>query len=235
MWALKHEFAVINILLVGDYEQAVVAHQAIPRAIDLAAQSLAAKVEKIWIRTAELNPQSIPEFDALWCVPFSPYEKPEVVIAVIKIARENDIPFLGTCAGYQHAVIEYARNVLGFESAASIEDDPDTQMPVIAPLACKLCDQAEAINIERDSRAGDIYQAERVLEEYHCGFGVNRDFEHIFENSQLRFSGHDDNGDPRVCEIPDHRFFIGTAYQPERSALKQTVHPLITAFLTAAL
>jgi len=225
----------MKILLVGDYDQSVIAHQTIPRAIDLAAQSLAAEVEQLWIRTAEINPQAMPEFDALWCVPFSPYEKPEVVIAAIKFAREYDIPFLGTCAGYQHAVIEYARNVLGLESAASLEDDPDTLMPVIAPLACKLYDQAEAINIEHGSRAGDIYQAERVLEEYHCGFGVNRDFVQNFENSQLRFSGYDDSGDPRVCEIPSHRFFIGTAFQPERSALKQTGHPLITAFLTAAL
>jgi CTP synthase (UTP-ammonia lyase) len=108
-------------------------------------------------------------------------------------------------------------------------------MPVIAPLACKLYDQAEAINIEHDSRAGDIYQTEKVMEEYHCGFGVNLDFVNIFGNSNLRFSGHDDNGDPRICEITAHRFFIGTAFQPERSALKQTVHPLITAFLAAAL
>ena len=225
----------MNILLLGDYDQAVVAHQVIPRAIDLAAQNLATEVEQTRVGTAELNPQSIPEFDALWCIPFSPYEKPEVVIAAIKFVRENNIPFLGTCAGYQHAVIEFARNVLGFESAASLEDDPDTSMPVIAPLACKLYDQDEAINIERGSRAGDIYQSERVLEEYHCGFGVNRDFVQVFENSQLRFSGHDDNGEPRICEIPGHRFFIGTAFQPERSALKQTVHPLITAFLMAAL
>ena len=235
MWALKHEYRVMKILLLGDYDPAVVAHQAIPRAIDLAAQTLATEVGQTWLRTAELNPQSMPEFDALWCVPFSPYEKPEVVIAAIKFVRENDIPFLGTCAGYQHAVIEFARNVLGFESAASLEDDPDTPMPMIAPLTCKLYDQAEAINIERSSGAGEIYQAERVLEEYHCGFGVSRDFVQVFENSQFRFSGYDDNGDPRICEIPGHRFFIGTAFQPERSALKQRVHPLITAFLMAAL
>ncbi len=235
MWALKHEYAKMKILLVGDYDQAVVAHQAIPRAIDLAAQSLAAKVEQTWIRTAELNPHSMPEFDALWCVPFSPYEKPELVISAIKFARENDIPFLGTCAGYQHAVIEYARNVLGFENAESIEDNPDTKLPVIAALACKLYDQAESIKIERSSRAGDIYQSERVLEEYHCGFGVNQDLLHIFEGSELKFSGHDDNGEPRVCEIPAHRFYIGTAFQPERSALRRRVHPLISAFLVAAL
>lgn len=177
----------------------------------------------------------MPDCDALWCVPFSPYEKPEAVIGAIRYARENDIPFLGTCAGFQHAVIEYARNVLGLESAASIEDDPATTIPVISALGCRLYDQSEAINIEPESRAGDIYQAERIMEEYHCGFGVNPKLTHIFNKSELKFSGHDDNGEPRLCEIPGHRFFIGTAFQPERSAMKSSVHPLITAFLRAAL
>ncbi len=225
----------MKILLLGDYDQSVVAHQAIPRALELNSISLAAEVEQVWVRTAELELQSLAEFDALWCVPFSPYESPEVVIAAIKFARENNVPFLGTCAGYQHAVIEYARNALGFEFAESIEDNPNTQMPVIVALACKLYDQAEAIKIERNSRVSDIYQTERALEEYNCGFGVNQDLLHVFEKSELIFSGHDDNGEPRVCEIPGHRFFIGTAFQPERSALKHKVHPLITAFLMAAL
>jgi len=225
----------MKILLVGDYDKKVVAHQAIPRAIELSARLLAAKVEQVWIRTRELDPAVMPDCDAFWCVPFSPYEKPEAVIAAIRFACENDIPFLGTCAGYQHAVIEFARNALGFESAASIEDNPATTMPVITALGCRLYDESGAINIERDSRAGYIYQADRIIEEYHCGYGVNPKLMRIFDNSDLKFSGHDDDGEVRLFEIPDHRFFIGTSFQPERSALKPCVHPLITAFLRAAL
>lgn len=225
----------MKVLLVGDYDKKVIAHQAIPRAIELSARLLEAKVEQDWIRTRDLDPAVMPACDALWCVPFSPYEKPEAVIAVIRFAREYDIPFLGTCAGYQHAVIEYARNVLGLESAASIEDNPAATIPVIAALGCELYDESGAVNIERESRAGDIYQADRIMEEYHCGFGVNPELMHIFDNSELKFSGHDDNGEPRLCEIPGHRFFIGTAFQPERSALKSRVHPLITAFMRTAL
>ena len=225
----------MKILLVGDYDKKVVAHQVIPLAIELSAGLLAAKVEQVWIRTRELDPAIIPDYDACWCVPLSPYENPEAVIATIRFARENDIPFLGTCAGFQHAVIEYSRNALGFESAASIEDNPAATMPVIAALGCRLYDESEAINIEHESRAGQIYQADRIMEEYHCGFGVNPELMGIFDDSELKFSGHDDNGEPRLCEIPDHRFFIGTAFQPERSALEARVHPLITAFLRAAM
>ena len=225
----------MKILLVGDYDKKVVAHQAIPRAIELSAQSLAAEVEQVWMRTRDLDLAVMPDYDALWCVPFSPYEKPKAVIGAIRFTRENNIPFLGTCAGFQHALIEYARNALGLESAASIEDDPATPMPVITALGCRLYNQSEAINIKRKSRAGNIYQSDRILEEYHCGFGVNSELMHIFDNSELKFSGYDDNGEPRLCEIPGHRFFIGTAFQPERSALKSSVHPLITAFLRAVL
>lgn len=225
----------MKILLVGDYNKKVVAHQAIPQAIELSARLLKAKAEQVWIRTRELDPAVMPACDALWCVPFSPYEKPGAVIAAIRFARENDIPFLGTCAGYQHAVIEYARNALGLESAASIEDNPATTMPVITALGCRLYDESGAINIEPESRAGDIYQADRIVEEYHCGFGVNPELMYIFDNSELKFSGHDDSGEPRLCEMPGHRFFIGTAFQPERLALKSSAHPLITAFLRAAL
>ena len=225
----------MKILLVGDYDKKVVAHQAIPRAIELSARILKAKAEQVWTGTRELDPAVMPAFDALWCIPFSPYQKPEAVIAAIRFARENEIPFLGTCAGYQHAVIEYARNALGLEFAASIEDDPAATMPVIAALGCRLYDECGAINLERKSRAGDIYQTDRIIEEYHCGFGVNPELMHIFDNSGLKFSGYDDSGEPRLCEIPGHRFFIGTAFQPERSALRSSVHPLITAFLRAAL
>ncbi len=224
----------IKIALIGDYDDAVVAHQAIPQAIDLAARALTVTVDQVWIRSAELDLLKLPEFAALWCVPRSPYENPDAVIAAIKFARENDTPFLGTCAGYQHAVLEYARNGLGFASAESSEDNPETRMPVITALSCSLYDQGDSINIDLSSRAGQIYQTERVVEEYHCGFGVNQDFLQIFEKSELKFSGHDDNGEPRICEIPNHRFFIGTAFQPERSVFKQMVHPLINAFLTAA-
>ena len=65
--------------------------------------------------------------------------------------------------------------------------------------------------------------------------GVNSDYLQIFAGSDLKFSGHDDNGEPRICEIPNNNFFVGTALQPERSVFNHTTRPLITALLMAAL
>lgn len=224
----------MRVSLIGDFNPEVVAHQAIPKAIELAADELELDVEHEWIRTTQVDPQQLVDADAIWCVPLSPYENPDNVLAAIRIAREHDIPFLGTCAGYQHAALEYARNVLGYQNAGSIEDSPDTSMPLIAALTCGLSGESDAINMAGDTQISAIYQQQRIVEEYNCGFGVNRDYLSIFEDSDMRFSGFDDGGDPRILEIPTQRFFIGTAFQPERSAFKAMVHPLVSAFLRAS-
>jgi CTP synthase (UTP-ammonia lyase) len=225
----------MKVALVGDYDATVLAHQAIPGAIERSALALATTVELIWIHSSEIDLQAIAAVDALWCVPLSPYADPEAVITVIRFAREHDMPFLGTCAGYQHAVLEYARNVHGFVDADSSEDNPETSMPLITALACRLADQADTIHLDHGSRIAGIYQTEHITEEYNCGFGINRDYLPLFVNSDFRFCARDDNGDPRAFELNSNRFFFGTAYQPERSSLQQITHPLITAFLMAAL
>lgn len=220
--------------LIGDYSAQVDAHRAIPRAIELAADSLELDVGYEWIRTTQVDVADLAESDAIWCVPLSPYENPQAVIDAISFSRENDIPFLGTCAGYQHAALEFARNQLGHAHAGSAEDDPDTSMPLISALVCRLSAESGAINLASGSRISKIYGESRISEEYNCGFGVNREYLPIFDGSDLRFCGFDDDGDPRVLEVSGHRFFIGTAFQPERSAFADRSHPLIRAFLEAA-
>lgn len=221
------------ISLIGDYDAEVVAHQAIPLALELAANQAGLNIKYEWIRSTQVDTEALLKADAIWCVPLSPYENPDKVLAAIKVARENDIPWLGTCAGYQHAVLEYARNVLDYQ-AESIEDNPDASMPLITAMVCRLSGESDSINIESNTRVAEIYHQSRVDEEYNCGFGINSDYLQIFAESEMRFSGFDDAGDPRILEIPAHRFFIGTAFQPERSAFKEISHPLIIALLKAA-
>ncbi len=225
----------MKIALVGDYDDAVIAHQAIPQALELAARALALEVEPVWLHSSEVGSAGLASFDALWCVPASPYEDQRAVLDAIRHARVNDMPFLGTCGGYQHALIEFARNVLDHQQAQSREEDPQSAMPLIDALRCRLSDAAAAVSLLEGSRVAQIYQSLRISEEYNCGFGMNPAYRDLFVGSGLIFSGHDDDGSPRIFEVPAMRFYVGTGFQPERSALIGVTHPLIIAFLAAGM
>lgn len=100
--------AVLRIALVGDYSPQVTAHAAIPKALALVAEHLGCCVEPVWMATGRLDGNAAAElgpFDGVWCVPASPYASMEGALAAIRFARETSRPFLGTCGGFQHAVL----------------------------------------------------------------------------------------------------------------------------------
>ena len=104
----------LRIALVGDYNAGITAHQAIPLAIDDAAAVLELLADYDWLASTEItSAEDLVGYDAIWVVPGSPYKNTEGALTAIRYARENSIPFLGTCGGFQHAILEYARNVLG--------------------------------------------------------------------------------------------------------------------------
>ena len=100
----------VRIALVGDYNPDAIAHRAIPTALDRAARANSTLLEFEWKHTSTLGPLS--GYNGVWCVPASPYANEAAAIDAIRWARERSIPFLGTCGGFQHAVLEFARNVL---------------------------------------------------------------------------------------------------------------------------
>jgi CTP synthase len=224
----------ISIALIGDQDESVTAHQAIPLAIGLAADALQIDTTIEWVSTEAVSTEKLNQFHAIWCVPASPYKNVDGALTAIQFARRNDIPFLGTCGGYQHAILEFAQHVLGFEKAENIEENPETEMPLISGLACAPIETSAQITLAAESQVATYYQTEKITEDYHCSYGINQDYLFIFDGSDLYFSGHDESGAPKILEIPQHRFFIGTAFQPERSALKDQIHPLITGLLQAA-
>ncbi len=227
----------VRIALVGDFNPAVTAHQAIPKAIEIAAAKIGISAEYDWIATPRFDGgagQILSGYDGMWCVPASPYESLEGALAAIRFARENDIAFLGTCGGYQHAVLEYARSVLGLANAANAEIDPNAELPLIAPLTCALIDQDGAIDLAGGSLIRYYCGSDHLIETYRCSYGFNRDYAGLLDEQALQISAWDADGDPRAVELHNHRFFIGTAFQPERSALRGENHPLITAFVKAA-
>ena len=121
---------IIKIGLIGDYSPQVTAHVAIPKALQLAAAEAKCEIEETWLATEDVfeNRQQFSNYDGLWCVPASPCKSMDGALTAIKFAREQGVPFMGTCGGFQHAVIEYVRNVLGFAKADHAESNPETTM-----------------------------------------------------------------------------------------------------------
>ncbi len=222
-----------RIALVGDFSLDVTAHQAIPQALQLAADQLALEIRPVWVHTEDVQNSDLASFDGFWCVPASPYASMEGAMSAIKYARENSVPFLGTCGGYQHAALDYARHVLGHADADNAEVNPDAALPLISALVCRLDEQHGNVTLQEGSRVAEIYGEQQVAEQYQCGFGVNAQYLHLFHGSELRFVGFDQENDPRVFELSGHPFFVGTAFQPERSALRGENHALISAFVRA--
>src|SRR5881398_1719435 len=147
--------ASVRIALIGEYNPEVRAHVAIPKALKLAAEALARAVEPVWVATPLLDRNAEKElsaFDSIWCVPNSPYASMEGALRAIRFARESGRPFLGTCGGFQHAVIEYARNVLGFHEADHAESNPAAALPLISRLDCSLARGKGAIRLMPNSQ-----------------------------------------------------------------------------------
>ena len=225
---------VTRVALIGDYNPAVIAHQAIPQALELASRACELPLEWNWIATDTIQPhvsEQLSSYDAVWCVPASPYASLDGALRAIRFARETGRSFLGTCGGFQHAVLEYARNALGMSNADHADSNPNAALPLIAPLACALVEQSGWIALEQGSRLAAIYRRSEIEEAYHCSYGLNPEFEAALRSSELRISGRDRNGEVRAVELTTHPFFIGTLFQPERAALKGEAHPLINAFV----
>lgn len=224
-----------RIALIGDFSAEVVAHQAIPRALELAVKATGVAATWEWIGTESLTdvPHQLAGFAGIWCVPASPYRSMDGALAAIRFARETKRPFLGTCGGFQHALIEFARHAAGITAADHAETNAAGAHLVISPLACSLVGQHEDIRFTPGTQLHDISAGQSSREGYHCSYGVNPLFRARFEAAGLRFTGFDREMQTRAMELPGHPFFIGTLYQPERSALTGRQHPLIQAFVQA--
>jgi len=224
----------VRIGLIGDHDPAVTAHAAIPPALELAGRAAGVTVRPTWVPTDHIDPNAPAlDFDGLWCVPASPYASMAGAIAAIRFARERRIPFLGTCGGFQHALIEYARHVLGI-AADHAETSPDAEMPLVSRLSCSLVEERGTIYLRDGSRVREIFGTGETTEGYHCNFGLNPAFESRLQDGLLDFTGRDPAGEVRVMELNGHPFFMATLFQPERSSFSGQPHPLITAFVRAA-
>lgn len=223
-----------RIALIGDRSTAVRAHERIPE--------IAGRYDDVdlhWLATTDLAPAEATAFDGVWVVPGSPYADEDRVVETIRAARTGTTPLLGTCGGYQHMVLEFARNVVGIRvrhaespvAGAADAGDAPASTALITELACSLKGRSGQVDVVPGSRAAAAL-GERSFERFHCSFGLTAADAEPLVAAGLVVSGTSPEGEPRVVELPGDAFWLGTAFQPELADAQP--HAVIEAFVAAA-
>ena len=225
-----------TIALVGDRSPAVRAHARIPALLDVLRND--EDLDVYWIPTPDAeDPAALDGFDGIWLVPGSPYRSLEGALTAVRTARTGGLPFLGTCAGFQHAMIEFARDVCGFTGAQHAEygdGDGDGDGDLIVPLACSLAGHETAVELTAGSLIESLLGASRTVERYHCSYGLSEAHPDLLAAHGMRFTGHDESGAVRAAELGGHPFFLLTLFQPELAGDGTEPHPVIRGFVRAA-
>jgi CTP synthase (UTP-ammonia lyase) len=223
-----------RIALVGDRSENVRAHARIPALIDALLRRDGIALDPYWIATPDVAACDLSRFDAIWLVPGSPYDSADGAMAAVRTARERGLPFLGTCGGFQYALLEFARNVCGLPAVENAEVAPESDEHLIVRLECSLKGHEEAVMIVPGTLAATISGPGRRTERYHCDYGLDPAYLERLSQGGLLFSGFDDSGQVRIAELPGHPFFLGTLFQPELHGDGAQPHPVIVAMAAAA-
>jgi CTP synthase (UTP-ammonia lyase) len=227
----------VRIAIVGDYQPDHETHPATTAACEHAAAAVGVQAEIVWVSTTELAGSAegvLQDFDGVWIAPGSPYQSLAGALDAIRFARTWNLPLIGTCAGFQHVIIEYARNVLEVSDAQHGEYDPHASALFITALACSLAGQTMTVQLVPHTSAASAYGTTSATERYYCNFGLNHDYLPALEAGGLAVSGVDQDGEVRVVELPDHRFFVATLFVPQVSSTDRAPHPLAVAFIATA-
>jgi CTP synthase (UTP-ammonia lyase) len=223
--------ATATLALVGDRSPSVRAHGRIPMLIDALRTREGIVIDPYWIPSTEAD--DLTRFDGIWVVPGSPYADPDKVVAAVATARTRDIPFLGTCGGFQHAILHLAEALAGIEAPRHAEYGGDPDGAIIVALECSLVGHEGPIAYTPGTLIQRIAGVDRSLERYHCSYGIAAEHVATLEAAGVIFGAHDETGAPRALELAGHPFFLGTLFQPELAGDGTRAHPVIRAFAEA--
>jgi CTP synthase (UTP-ammonia lyase) len=234
---MEERIVKVKIAIVGEFHKDFIPHASLNHSLDYLSQESTYSIEYNWIDTSTLedNVQEVLfKYHGIWSAPGSPFKSLEGAVNAIQYAHEKNIPHLGTCAGFQHTVIEIARNMLGYEEAQHEEYNSASSQLFVNKLVCSLAGKTMKIQIKEETQAFRWYGKKETEENYYCNFGINPEFEEKLTHPELIISGVDNDGEIRIIEIKENCFFIATLFVPQSKATKENPHPIIKGFVDMA-
>ncbi|HVZ35812.1 MAG TPA: hypothetical protein VG963_25470 [Polyangiaceae bacterium] len=236
-----------KIAIVGDFDRRRPSHWATEAALFHAAARVGAAVEPHWVGTPALSGADAGErlgaFDGIWGAPGSPYSALDGMLNAIRLAREHGVPYLGTCGGFQYAVIEFSRHVLGIADADSAENASESRNIVIRPICCEVSSAAPGMprlagpGVARPvpgTLVAELCGCRVLEEEYFCSFELEAEFVSRWLAAGLVIAAEGESGEVRALQLRAHPFFLATLFQPQLSSSAERPHPIIEGFLRAS-
>lgn len=246
--ALRNPNKIVKIALVGKYIQLHDAYLSVVEALKHGGIASRACVEIVWVDSEFINDdnchEELKDVDGILVPGGFGNRGTEGMIAAAKYARTHKVPYLGICLGMQMAIVEFARNVLGYHDANSIELAPDTLHPIIALMPEQ--DGVEDIGgtlrlgsypcvLERGSLARSLYGREHIEERHRHRYEVNNDYRSKLQEQGMHLCGlSPDNRIVEMVELSDHPFYVGTQGHPELKSRPNRAHPLFRGLIAAA-
>ncbi len=245
---LKYPQSKVKIGLIGKYIELQDAYKSILESFIHAGAINECKVQVVNVHSEFITDENVKEklkdLDGLLVAPGFGNRGVEGKIIAVKYARENQLPFFGICLGMQMAVIEYARNVMGWADAHSTEMDANTTHPVIDLMEDQKKVEikggtmrlgAYPCEIKKDSLAHKIYGTTLISERHRHRWEFNNKYITDFEKAGLIPSGKNPaTGLVEIVELKDHPFFIGVQYHPELKSTVENPQPIFVHFIKAA-
>jgi CTP synthase (UTP-ammonia lyase) len=219
------------VIALGDRQPEFLTH----REIDAALALMPEGVDCCWVATDDPRARELDDIEGLWLLPGTPYRDDAAAYAAIVHCLDSRTPFLGTCGGFQYASITLARTRLGLANAGHAESDPDAGQHVVEALQCSLYGERRTVTPVPGTRLASICGEAPFQGHHQCGYGLAERFESPLQRAGVVISAHAPDAGVEGIELPDHPFFLATAFQPQvGSSDTGELHPLLRAWLRAA-
>lgn len=246
---LQNPTSEVNIGLIGKYVELKDAYKSINESFIHAGTAHLCKVNVHWIHSEKINKNNVvdklKDLDGILVAPGFGSRGITGKLHAVRYARENKVPFLGICLGMQCAVIEFARNVLGWDDAHTVEISPESTRPVISIMEKQknLSEMGGTMRLgsyrcelKPETNIYEAYSREVINERHRHRFEFNNEYLEDFEKNGMIATGKNPESNlVEVVELKDHPWFVGVQFHPEYKSTVASPHPLFMSFIKASM